>query len=122
MTIDEIVPPTVYELSKMADSADPDSITSPGGEWLTHVYESWVDVRDEYDDVDRMIQEVADGATPVGTHLMWLVYVDLCAYREDLSDYSITTTDMTDVCRLALYIIAERIIAALEFTARQEEG
>lgn len=121
MNLDQTVPPTVYELSKMADVADPDHSESPGGEWLTYIYESWAEMRTQYDDVDRMIAETADGSVPTGTHQGWLVYVDVCGYREDLTDYGVTTTDMTEVCRLVLYVIAERLIAGLEFDARQEQ-
>ena len=121
MNTEPIVPPAVYELSRLADCADPDSTTSPGGVWLTDLYEAWDDNRHQYDDVERMITEIADGAVPTGTHAGWLVYVDLCAYREDLSDYSVTTTDMTEVCRLALCVIAERTVAALEFHSRKDQ-
>ena len=122
MNLDQTVPPTVYELSKMADVADPDHSESPGGEWLTYIYESWENARGQYDNVDRMIDETADGSVPTGTHQAWLAYVDVCGYREDLTDYSITTTDMSEVCRLTLYVIAQRLIAALEFDARKDES
>jgi hypothetical protein len=122
MTDDQTVPPTVYELSKMADVGDPDHSESPGGEWLTYIYESWENVRTQYDDVDRMITETADGSVPVGTHQRWLVYVDVCGYREDLTDYDLDPKDMNAICSLCLYVIAERLIAALEFDARKDES
>lgn len=127
VSMTERISPTVYELSVHADVCDPDSTTSPGGVWLSDVYSAWEDVRDEYDDVERMIWETADGSVPVSDYSCWLVFTDLGGWREDISDFGppaeILSVSLTQVARIVLCGIAERLISALEmeFRAEQEE-
>jgi len=108
--------PAVYELSRDAGCGDPDNSTSPGAMFLTGTWDSWMEVRDQYDDREGMVMEVADGSVPIGTHLVWQTYVDLCAYREDIDDYRDRKEGTpTGDARTALYLIAERLVAHLEF-------
>lgn len=98
-----------YELARIADVASPDSLTSPGAQWLCAVAGSASDIADA-----DSLTECADALVPVYTHERWQVFVDLCAYRDDLSDAGLTTCDdMTSTAGVALYVIAERLLSAL---------
>lgn len=120
------ISPTVYELSVMASTMDPDGPDSPGGRFLSDCFESWEESRDQYEDADRMIWEIAESAVPVSDYSCWLTFTDLGAWREDLSDHDLSQStsrdaDLTSIARLALFLIAERLISSLEFDRRAEE-
>ena len=107
---------TVWELANMTDAMNPNTATSAGAKWLIDVHDAWADVRLSYDDTDLMIFETADGIVPVSNYDCWGVFTDLDAWQIDLSDYivSVNVDDLTSVARLALYVIAEQLITALE--------
>lgn len=100
---------TPHHLARLADVADPDSPTSPGALWLTTVAACVDDVTTPDD-----VTETADSLVPVYTHERMAVLVDLAAYREDLADAGLTTTDdMVSMAGVALYLVAARLLSAL---------
>ena len=65
----------------------------------------------EYDAEQPLrISELADSAMTVYTHDIWLEFVDLCAYREDVEDLG---GDMNERATYALYSIAHRLMHTL---------
>lgn len=110
-----------YQLAHMADVQSPDSLESPGAEWLVQVA-SYADELESGDQDD--ITQAADSVVPIYTHNRWQVFVDLCAYTEDITDLS-ASPDMTDQAGVALYMIAERLLTALVdalVEAKAEDG
>lgn len=105
--------PSVYSLARMAECADPDSLTSPGGRFLLAVGEHVEDRRGDGDDLHDLAAEIADSAIPAYTHDLWSVFVDLGAWREDTSDLGDESGDLTRSASLALYVVAERLALAL---------
>jgi hypothetical protein len=99
-----------YALARLADCADPDSPTSPGARWLLAIAEHVAER--EHDDED-LAHEIADSAVPPYTSDVFAVLVDLAAYREDVSDLVAEGDDLTRRASVALYVVAERLAAAL---------
>jgi hypothetical protein len=101
---------TAYELANIADIANPNSLSSPGAEMLERVKYNvleWL----EYDAEKPLpIGQLADSAMTVYTHDIWLEFVDLCAYREDVEDHG---GDMNERATYALYSIAHRLLHTL---------
>jgi hypothetical protein len=104
--------PGVFALARLADCADPDSASSPGGRWLLGIAEG---VAERCHDEDRhdLAHEIADSAVPVYTADLFAVLVDLAAYREDVADLVDAGDDLTRRASLALYVVAERLALAL---------
>ena len=71
-------------------------------------YEPWELVYLLADD----IAEVADSAPSVYTAARWAQFADLAAWNEDIADYG-PLDDLTASAGVALYMIAERLAAAL---------
>ncbi len=107
---------TVWQLARLADCADPDSLESPGAEWLKMVASSADDIEDP-----ETIGEVADSCVPVYTHNRWQVFVDLAAYQEDPTDLGADAEDMTQCAGVCLYLIAERLLGALATEADDDQ-
>ena len=111
-----------YILSRLADCATPDNKQSPGAAFLLEVANAYGDARGNNDDgsgdTDDLPHEIADEVVTAtesrGTHGLILAAVDLCAYREDIDDYAEPTTDAHRLLTLGLYVIAERLTAALQ--------
>lgn len=59
------------------------------------------------------ISEVADSAPSVYTAARWAEFADLAAWQEDTTGYGATGDDLTGAAGIALYMIAERLAAAL---------
>ena len=104
----------LHELVNLAECATPDNETSAGAKFLFHVRDAFIEAI-EYDGEcdDRSIHEIADSAPDVYTHRRWKEFVDLGAYREDISDLVSAETSMDDRAGVALYQIAERLVSAL---------
>ena len=64
-------------------------------------------------ELEGEVHEVADGAVPVYTGERWAVFADLAAYNEDPDDIGGWPANLTDAAGAALYMIAERLAAAL---------
>ena len=107
--------PNAYELAYIAGTPSPDSLDSPGANFLHAVYVSAVEARTDApeDDPSDAAHEVADSAVPIYTHDRWQTFTDLCAYQEDLSEYGPLPDDLTDAAALALYAIAYRLAYAV---------
>lgn len=108
--------PYTYALARAADCSDPDTpygrttAPSPGAVFLHNVYEAAEEAR-SYNPEDPYpgdtAHEVADGCVPIYTHNLWATFTDLCAYREDLTEYG--SADPEQMPATALYAIAHRL-------------
>lgn len=95
------------------DCGTPDGSESPGALWLIRVVEAAREAFEgfaEGDELSDVVHEIADGVVPIYTHERWLVFVDLAAYNEDVSEYGSEDTDLTAQAGVALYMIAERVV------------
>lgn len=106
-----------YQLARLADCDDPDTLESPGAQFLLEVRDDVLQtfLEDNWSsDTYATVWGIADNAVPVMTHDIARVFVDLCAYREDLSD-RVTDSghDMVQLMQLAVYQIGERLAGAL---------
>ncbi len=106
----------VYDLAAIAGVYVPDSEESPGARFLLRVQDSANEAREdraeypiEYEDVPHAI---AFHAPAIGTHQLWQEFVDLAAYREDVSEFG-PVEDLTAAARVALYLIANRLAERL---------
>lgn len=80
-----------YRLAEIAECAAPDSATSPGAEILEEVrnavVDAWVsrkfDWETDRNDGDVTPECAEEGIIPVESHQRALLFVDLCAYREE---------------------------------------
>jgi hypothetical protein len=118
----------VYTLVDLAGCGTPDSSASIGAYFLTGVRDALVDmigwgvehngltvseVAQEILDGDGR-HEIADAAPSIYTHKRWMEFVDLCAYKEDISEVAgDTEPDMNTGAEIALYMIADRLVSAL---------
>jgi len=113
----------VIILATLADCPQPDSVDSPGAEFLIAVADAVEDAIDNNDELDeRLISEIANDAPAVSTHAKWLQFVDLRGYRVDTTDLTgdrISARALTDHINTVLVMIAERLIAGL-ITERRE--
>lgn len=118
--------PSAWELARIACEAcdglaAPDTSESAGSVFLEHVWDAWQD-REAYgyDDGedDELIHAIADAVVPVYSYPIWATYVDLCAYRVDMSEYAdgINLSEPTALERHAgatLYVVARLMLEAL---------
>ncbi|GAA3526206.1 hypothetical protein AFL01nite_05170 [Aeromicrobium flavum] len=109
---------TTYTLANDADVACPDSLTSEGAEFLASVRDALAErIEHDAEDVAKnegdVCAEIADGAVPVwNTHRLMTAYVDLAAYREDLSDYG-DTVDGVTLATWSLHQVGQRLASTL---------
>lgn len=107
--------PTGYEIASRVETLTPDTLTSAGARFLTTAYAAAVEgIRfavENGDDLDDLRAEVADSCVPVYTHDKWEAFVDLGAYREDVSDFT-TASNLDSMAGIALYLIAGRVFDA----------
>lgn len=101
------------QLARMAGCGDPDTADSAGSRFLFSVRDAVADAIDNDEMDEDTAHEIADSAPDVYTHQRWLEFVDLAAYQEDVSEYGPTDDDLTRLAGVALYAIAERLVAAL---------
>ena len=143
--IDTINNLNAYRLARIADTAPPDALGSPGAQFLTTVRDSlveWVEYnRDEDIETlgDRAANEAlietlgaraqddaleqVDSTVPAYTHQLWQTFIDLAAYTDEASD-EFEGGDMTDGASYILARIAERLFMALagEYVAAYGNG
>ena len=114
---DMTIPRNANQLAGLADCTCPDGPDSPGARFLMLVADSVAEAMeydtDGVDDAYDMANEAADGCVPIYTHPMWQTFVDLEAFKEDVSDIAQSDTDMENMARIALYQIGERLALAL---------
>jgi hypothetical protein len=115
--------PTPWQLARMADCADPDSLLSPGAIFLRDIYDAATSERDQYDDDDSdAAHSIADDIVPQATYDVWQTFTDLAAWTEDPTDLGFDGTDMEQGAKVCLYIIAERLaLAVMEEAASERE-
>ncbi|ANT41072.1 OCR-like antirestriction protein [Streptomyces phage Nanodon] len=116
-----------YSLAGDAETLSPDDHGSAGAQLLVGVRNAVVEAvewrvendgqtlaeaAEEVRDGDA-IGEIADGAPSVYTHQLWLEFVDLGGYREDLEPHDLNGDDLNKVAGIALYHIAWRLASVL---------
>lgn len=107
---------TEYVVNDMANHmgcASPDSPTSPGAVWLTHIHDAVVEAYEngQFDGQDDDVAfELADSLVPVYTADVWEVFVNLAGYS-GVDDVTVMQAgeDMTD--------FAKRVLCAMFETA-----
>lgn len=107
-------PFTAYRLASMAECSGPDSLDSPGAKFLLDVQAATREHIESGGDPEEL-HEIADNAPDAYTWPRWQEFVDLGAWREDLSDLGGlgSMEDMTEAAGVALYQIADRLAHAL---------
>ena len=113
------------DLQRLADVGEPDTVDSPGSEWLRYVGMLFevAEVGDE-----DAVSALADEAVPIYTHKRWLVWTDLMLYMDESIDEWVWTGEPDDYAPNAaeslsvwvLYRVAERLLTALR-EQRDEE-
>jgi len=107
-----------WELARLADVSDPDSVTTAGAVWLREVEEAILELLEEVDaglsadDLVDRAHEVADTAVPIYTPELWKVFVDLGAWQVDTSEFG-PIEDMEKGAQIALYVTAETLVNAI---------
>ena len=108
---------SAFELASIADCASPDSRESAGAIWLRQIQDYFNEnFGSNVEYPEDFAAQAADYMVPVYTHELWSIFVDLAAYREDVSELGFVVFDSTNPDRLpmtALYMIAERLVNAL---------
>lgn len=117
-TTEDVKELTVWQLARMADCVTPDRTDSPGGDWLDTVRRDALDTFDA-DDPDQETSESADSLVPIYTATVWAVFVDLGAYQEDVTEFG-PIEDMEQAAKVALYMIADRLISAIWSDLRED--
>lgn len=110
-----------YHLADLAGCATPDNSESAGAQMLASIRDALADHLDSYgagiepDDLDDdgSLHEIADAGPNVYTFTKWQQFVDLAAWQEDPSELGSDGSDMDSAASVCLFIIAERLVAAL---------
>lgn len=118
-TAEDVMSYTAWQLAGRADCAQPDSVTSPGADWLDTVRRNAVDSFDPADP-DQDAHEQADAVVPIYTHHKWTVFTDLAAWQEDVTEFG-PIEDLDQASSVALFIIADRLIRTLWDEMREED-
>lgn len=121
IVIEEMKAHNAYTLASVsyADCGTPDSLESSGAKFLVRVRDDAIGRIEDDPDLlgcEDVAAEVADNAPSVYTHALWSEFVDLAAYREDVSDFgydSIATDEPEKLASISLYSIAERLCNAM---------
>jgi len=103
----------VFEIARVAECGSPDSHDSAGAELLDTIRICLIDHLRYDPKVAVPVSEIANSSVTVYTHPIWLQFVDLCGYNEDLSDYMALGSTMTEQASYVLAHIAERAIVSL---------
>jgi hypothetical protein len=117
-----------YELASLAGCERPDGSFSVGGVFLTHVAAEVAKAIDycPSDANGEASYEAVDSAIPAAEPVLWLTFVDLAAYQEDdesgRMEEAVRSGDLTQVARVALVQIGERLARALIEEARAGEA
>lgn len=108
---------TEYVVNDMANHmgcASPDSPTSPGAVWLTHIHDAVVEAYEngQFDGQDDdVVFELADGIVPTYTAEVWGAFVDVAGYSEvDDTNTMQAGEDMTDFAKRIMFSMAETAI------------
>ena len=109
----EYMVPNPYVLASMADCASPDSEDSPGARFLGLVADNVVEAVENDDNRDDIPFQAADECVPIYTYDVWRTFVDLAAWQEDPTELGRDGSDMEQAAKVCLYIIGERLAAAV---------
>jgi len=108
-----------YTTWDLADLAECSANNNTAEEWL-NLYRDVIlnraeeSIKNGYTLTDDDIAEMADNAVPVYTAEKWELFQGLSAQCEDVSDYLPEgTTDAEEIATIAIYLIAERLLTAL---------
>ena len=107
---------TAYSLAYMAECGDPDSLDSTGAEFLKSVRDDVLEnfLNDSWGTYyEDTIGQLVDSCVPVYNHEIAKAFVDLLAYREDVSDYFDYEGDTVKLMQVSLYVIGDRLANAL---------
>ena len=104
---------SVYEMANLADCGTPDSRTSAGADLFDTIRVNLIDSLNFDADAPIEVAGIADSSLNVYDHQIWLQFVDLCGYNEDLSDGMALGSTMTQQANYVLASIAERVIVAI---------
>lgn len=105
--------PSPYTLVRLADCSEPSDHDTPGARFLLGIAEHVAERAGDDDDRHDLAHEVADAAIPPYTVDIWAVFVDLQGWHEDTRDLGDDGGDLTRSATLALFMIGERLAAAL---------
>ena len=105
--------PNPYVLAGMADCASPDTKDSPGARFLGLVADSVVEAVENEGDRDDIPWTAADQCVPIYTFDVWRTFTDLAAWQEDPTELGADGSDMEQAAKVCLYIIGERLAAAM---------
>ena len=104
---------SVYEMANLADCGMPDSQDSAGAELFDAIRLYLIESL-EFNPLGAIeVASIADMSLNVLTHQIWLQFVDLCGYNEDLSDGMALGSTMTQQANYVLASIAERVILVI---------
>jgi hypothetical protein len=109
----EVFTYTAYRLANEADVTTPDSLESPGSQFLLGIQDSVNERLSFGDDLEDAAHEIADSAVPIHTHAMWQTFIDIGAYNEDPSELGADYEDMRQPAVACLYLIAHRLASKL---------
>jgi hypothetical protein len=120
-TLDRVAAMKRWQLANLADcSADNEEAAEFLENIAADVVEAAGDVdpddfaREYVDNYSGRAHEISNRAPCVYTATMWLQFVGTAAHREDITEYvDLTEFDFDKCARVALYIIAERLVNAL---------
>jgi hypothetical protein len=101
---------SVYELASIAECGQPDSAASPGADLIMNAQLGLIDWLQFPDDEVVPVAELADAAVTPYTHPLWLQFVDLCGYDEELATEMALGSTMTQQAQYVLCSIAERFL------------
>lgn len=113
---DELRAKSVYELARLAECGDPDSVESAGANFLGYVrdlviesfeYDSWGTYPE-----DRASQ-IADDSVPIWNYEIAQTWTDLTGWVIDADDLSEGVTDVIKLMSVALYVAGDRLARAL---------
>jgi hypothetical protein len=99
-----------------------------GDRFLLDVRDAWADelvnergLPVSRDENDEAWHEIADGAPSVYTGRKWEQFTDLSAWDVDIDDYVNESTSMDHRASVALYVIAEFLLQALDAEMREDD-
>lgn len=107
------------DLARLADCGTPGTLDGTGAKFLESIRDALVEEWSGPGSIsDRFMSELCDGAPSVYTSELWLQFVEVSAYREDLEELGAATFEFAAAG--ALVSIAQRLATALR--AELEEG
>lgn len=113
---DELRAKSVYELARLAECGDPDSVESAGAEFLKSVVEAVIEAF-EYDSwgtyPEDTASQLADDCVPIWNYTVAQTWTDLTGWVIDADDLSEGVTDVIKLMSIALYVAGDRLARAL---------